>query len=53
MDSLKPHLQLAETLGLLSSQVSGGQIQKIEVSEKNSNYTKILKKMSSFRIYHF
>ncbi len=31
MDSLKPHLQLAETLGLLSSQVSGGQIQKIEV----------------------
>ena len=31
MDSLKPHLQLAETLGLLLSQVSGGQIQKIEV----------------------
>ena len=32
MDSLNPHLQLAETLGLLLSQVSGGQIQKIEVS---------------------
>ena len=31
MDSLKPHLQLAETLGLLISQISGGQIQKIEV----------------------
>ncbi len=31
MDSLKPHLQLAETLGLLVSQVSGGQIQKLEV----------------------
>ncbi|AAQ00480.1 MULTISPECIES: phosphoglycerate dehydrogenase [Prochlorococcus] len=31
MDSLKPHLQLAESLGLLASQVSGGQIQKIEV----------------------
>ena len=31
MDSLKPHLQLSETLGLLASQVSGGQIQKIEV----------------------
>ena len=31
MDSLKPHLQLAETLGLLLSQISGGQIQKIEV----------------------
>ena len=31
MDSLKPHLQLAETLGLFASQLSGGQIQKIEV----------------------
>ena len=31
MDSLKPHLQLAETLGLLISQLSGGQIQKLEV----------------------
>ncbi len=31
MDSLKPHLQLAETLGLLSHQVSGGQVRKIEV----------------------
>ncbi len=31
MDSLKPHLQLAETLGLLSHQVTGGQIKKIEV----------------------
>ena len=31
MDSLKPHLQLAETLGLLISQLSGGQIEKIEV----------------------
>lgn len=31
MDSLKPHLQLAETLGLLISQISGGQVQKIEV----------------------
>ena len=31
MDSLKPHLQLAETLGLLVSQLSGGQIQKLEV----------------------
>ncbi len=31
MDSLKPHLQLAETMGLLASQFSGGQIQKIEV----------------------
>ncbi|WP_269623368.1 phosphoglycerate dehydrogenase [Prochlorococcus marinus] len=31
MDSLKPHLQLAETLGVLANQVSGGQIQKVEV----------------------
>ncbi|KGG16200.1 MULTISPECIES: phosphoglycerate dehydrogenase [unclassified Prochlorococcus] len=34
MDSLKPHLQLAETLGLLLSQLSGGQVQKIEVRLK-------------------
>ncbi len=31
MDSLKPHLQLAETLGLLCDQILGGKIQKIEV----------------------
>ena len=31
MDSLKPHLQLAETMGLLISQLSGGQVQKLEV----------------------
>tara|TARA_Y100001968_G_scaffold183133_1_gene167728 strand:- start:2886 stop:4475 length:1590 start_codon:yes stop_codon:yes gene_type:complete len=31
MDSLKPHLQLAETLGLFLTQLSKGQIQKIEV----------------------
>ncbi len=31
MDNLKPHLQLAETLGLLISQLSGGQIRKLEV----------------------
>ena len=31
MDSLKPHLQLAETLGLLASQLSGEHVQKIEV----------------------
>ncbi len=31
MDSLKPHLQLAETLGLLVSQLSGGKIHKLEV----------------------
>ena len=31
MDSLKPHLQLAETLGLLISQLSGGQIHRLEV----------------------
>ncbi len=31
MDSLKPHLQLAETLGLLVSQLSGGQVHELEV----------------------
>jgi len=31
MDSLKPHLQLAETLGLLISQLSGGPIQQLEL----------------------
>ncbi len=31
MDRLKPHLQLAETLGLLASQLCGGQIQELEV----------------------
>ena len=31
MDSLKPHLQLAETLGLFASQLSVKQINKIEV----------------------
>ena len=31
MDSLKPHLQLAETLGLLASQISGSHIKKLEV----------------------
>ncbi len=31
MDSLKPHLQLAETLGLLASQIAGGHINKLEV----------------------
>ncbi len=31
MDSLKPHLQLSETLGLLASQISGGHIKKLEV----------------------
>ena len=31
MDSLKPHLQLAETLGLLVSQLSGGPIEKLEL----------------------
>ncbi len=31
MDSLKPHLQLAETMGLLISQLSGGKMQKLEV----------------------
>jgi len=31
MDSLKPHLQLAETLGLLITQLSGGHIHKLEL----------------------
>ncbi len=31
MDRLKPHLQLAETLGLLASQLSGGQVKELEV----------------------
>ena len=31
MERLKPHLQLAETLGLLVSQFSGGQLQELEV----------------------
>ncbi len=31
MERLKPHLQLAETLGLLVSQLSGGQVQELEV----------------------
>ncbi len=31
MDRLKPHLQLADTLGLLASQLSGGQVQELEV----------------------
>ncbi len=31
MDSLKPHLQLAETLGLLASQIAGPHIKKLEV----------------------
>ncbi len=31
MDRLKPHLQLSETLGLLVSQLSGGQIKELEV----------------------
>ncbi len=31
MDRLKPHLQLAETLGLMASQLSGGQMKEIEV----------------------
>ncbi|HJM80750.1 MAG TPA: phosphoglycerate dehydrogenase, partial [Prochlorococcaceae cyanobacterium Fu_MAG_72] len=31
MERLKPHLQLAETLGLLVSQLSGGQLQELEV----------------------
>ncbi len=31
MEQLKPHLQLAETLGLLISQLSGGQVQELEV----------------------
>ena len=31
MERLKPHLQLAETLGLLASQLSGGSVQELEV----------------------
>ncbi|WP_320667070.1 phosphoglycerate dehydrogenase [Prochlorococcus sp. MIT 1307] len=31
MERLKPHLQLGETLGLLSSQLSGGQVNSLEV----------------------
>ena len=31
MERLKPHLQLAETLGLLVSQLSGGSVQELEV----------------------
>lgn len=31
MERLKPHLQLAETLGLLASQLSGGQVNELEV----------------------
>ena len=31
MKRLKPHLQLAETLGLLASQLSGGQVNDLEV----------------------
>ncbi len=31
MERLKPHLQLGETLGLLASQLSGGQIHELEV----------------------
>ncbi|GCE64149.1 phosphoglycerate dehydrogenase [cyanobiont of Ornithocercus magnificus] len=31
MEQLKPHLHLAETLGLLVSQLSGGQVQELEV----------------------
>jgi D-3-phosphoglycerate dehydrogenase len=31
MEQLKPHLQLAETLGLLVSQLAGGQISELEV----------------------
>tara|TARA_B100000700_G_C15037150_1_gene853359 strand:+ start:1550 stop:3136 length:1587 start_codon:yes stop_codon:yes gene_type:complete len=31
MDSLKPHLQLAETIGLLIGQLSGGKVKKLEV----------------------
>ncbi len=31
MDTLKPHLQLSETLGLLASQLSGGQCKELEV----------------------
>ena len=31
MEQLKPHLHLSETLGLLVSQLSGGQVQELEV----------------------
>ncbi len=31
MERLKPHLQLAETLGLFVSQLSGGQVEELEV----------------------
>ncbi len=31
LENLKPHLQLSETLGLLISQLSGGQVQELEV----------------------
>ncbi len=31
MEQLKPHLQLAETLGILISQLSGGQVKEFEV----------------------
>ncbi len=31
MDKLKPHLQLAETLGLLGSQLYGGKVQELEI----------------------
>ena len=31
MERLKPHLQLSETLGLLASQLSGGQVNDLEV----------------------
>ncbi len=31
MERLKPHLQLSETLGLLASQLSGGQVNNLEV----------------------
>ncbi|MGC6483219.1 MAG: phosphoglycerate dehydrogenase [Synechococcus sp.] len=31
MERLKPHLQLAETLGLLISQLAGGQVEQLEV----------------------
>ena len=31
MERLKPHLQLAETLGLLISQLDGGQVEELEV----------------------
>jgi len=31
MDKLKPHLNLSETLGLLSNQISGGKVKELEV----------------------